>query len=309
MLSPIKAICGVAFVAVASFALAETTYPLTIEDGMGNTLVISSEPTSVSSKTLFTDEILLDMLEPEKLSSLTNVAKEKHYSNIANQLPDGVPLLDLNVEAVLGNGPDIVFAANWSDAGVVEQLKQAGIVVYLVNTPFTLKGIEQEIRKIGRILNAETAANEIVNRMQNRLDALSNQTSKISSSKIVALDYNPWGTASGAATTWNAVLSESGLINGSAEFEQGPYGQVAMSKELVIEIDPDVLFLPGWIYGDNDGANAFLEQVKNDPALSGVKAVRLGQVYQVPEALRGTYSQYIIDTIEFVVESVLSTDG
>ena len=297
-------------IAIALMALlaaplwADTAYPLTVRDGMDHTLTLSAAPDQVSSKTLFTDEILLDLLDPERLSSLTNIAADEHYSNVADQLPAGVPLLDLNVEAILNNYPDLVFAANWSDAGIVEQLRQAGISVYLVNTPFTLENIQAEIRKIGRLVDAEPQAERLIESMNADLAALAEAREQIRAAELTALDYNTWGTASGVDTTWQAVLDAAGLINGTQAYEQGAFGQVSMSKELIVDINPDVLFLPGWIYGESDGADAFYNQVINDPALSEVKAIQTGRVYRVPEHLRGTYSQYIVDTIEYVTTQV-----
>lgn len=287
-----------------TLAVAETRYPLIIQDSMGHQLLIEKQPRSVSSKTLFTDEVLLSILSPERLTSLTDLANDENYSNISAQLPADVPLLGFSIEAILANAPDLVFAANWSDAGLVEQLKQAGILVYLIDTPFTVAGIQSEIRNLGVLLNVSAEAEALVANMEARLTALAPLRSKVASAQLTALDYNNWGTSSGVDTTWHAVLSGSGIINGSGEYEQGDFGQVPMSKELIVSIDPDILFLPGWIYGDQQGASKFYEGVINDPALADVKAIKQGRIYQVPSNLRGTYSQYLVDTIAYVVTTV-----
>ena len=289
---------------LSSTLFAETTYPLTVLDGMGNSITLDKEPTTISSKTLFTDEILLSILEPSRLTSLTNLANDPNFSNISERLPNNVPLLDFSIEAIIANYPDLVFAANWSDAGKVEQLRNAGIEVYLVNTPFSIDSIQAEIVKLGQILNLEDQALAVVAEMNASLKSFSDIKESLASHNLVALDYNSWGTSSGVDTTWNAVLSEVGIINGSAQFEQGAFGQVAMSKELVVEINPDILFLPGWIYGDSNAASDFLSQILNDPALQSVNAIKNQRVFQVPENLRGTYSQYIIDTIDYVAQTL-----
>lgn len=292
------------FVFCSTGLYAETQYPLTVTDGLGFAVTLNKAPQKISSKTLFSDAVLLNMIDNKRLSSITHIASDPHYSAIANQLPQGIEQLDLNVEAILNNYPDIVFAANWSDAGKIEQLKKAGISVYLINTPKTIAAIQAEIQKLGLLVNAQTEAIALTEQMDARLAAKSAQKEAIAAAGLVALDYNSWGTASGVDTTWHEVLSQSGLVNGSAEFEQGDYGQVPMSKELIVAINPDVLFLPGWIYGDNDAAENFLTNTLNDPALQGVKAIKTGRVYQVPEGLRGTFSQYMVDTIHFVIDSV-----
>jgi iron complex transport system substrate-binding protein len=302
LFSKVATVIVAAFLSTTLFA--ETTYPLTILDGMGNSITLDKEPTTVSSKTLFTDEILLSILEPNRLTSLTNLATDANYSNISENLPKNVPLLDFSIEAIIANYPDLVFAANWSDAGKVEQLKNAGINVYLVNTPFSIEAIQAEILKLGQILNVEDQASALIAEMNASLASFSGVKESLASQKLVALDYNSWGTSSGVDTTWNAVLSQTGIINGSAQYEQGAFGQVTMSKELIVEINPDILFLPGWIYGDANAASDFLTQVLNDPALQSVKAIQNKRVFQIPENLRGTYSQYIVDTIDYVAHTL-----
>ena len=81
------------------------------------------------------------------------------------------------------------------------------------------------------------------------------------------------------------------------------WGQVPLSKEKLIELDPDILVLPGWVYGKPRGAADFYRQVTSDPALRGLKAVRSRRVLRMPENLRATTSQYIVDAIEFLARA------
>lgn len=289
---------------VSTLLWAETSYPLTIEDGMGNTITLDKAPQKIASKTLFTDEILLELIEPSRLTSLTDIAGDPNFSNIADQLPDDVQRLKLNVESIVNNYPDLVFAANWSDAGIIKQLQQAGINVYLVNTLFTIDAIQAEIQKIGRLINAGDSAENLVADMTSKLNTLAERRQAIADRNLVALDYNSWGSSSGIDSTWQAVMDAAGLINGAQQYEQGAFGQVTMSKELIVDANPDILFLSGWIYGESDAADNFYQQVIDDPALKNVRAIQTGRVYRVPEHLRGTYSQYIADTIEFVISQV-----
>ena len=129
-----------------SLSWAETNYPLTVQDGLGTEVVFHEPPSSVSSLTLFSDELLLELLPVEQISSMTFLANDPVYSNIAAKIPASVSLLDLNVEALVGMYPDLVIAANWSEAAKISQLRNAGIPVYLINTPVTLEQVVDEIR-------------------------------------------------------------------------------------------------------------------------------------------------------------------
>jgi len=279
--------------------MAETIYPLHVVDGLGNTVLLDKAPTKISSKTLFTDAVLLELVDKEQLSSLTDLANNPNYSAIKDILPKSVPLLALNVEMIIANRPDIVFAANWSDASKLAIIESAGIPVYRIQTPNTLKEIETEILRVGDIVNRRPVAERVIENMQQRLQ----QEVILPKKRLTALDYNPWGTSSGQDSTWDEVLKQANLNNAIEGLVSDKYGQVPVSKEMVIALNPDILFIPAWVYGDEKGADKFKQDVLSDPSLQSVKAIKNGRVYQMPHVLRSVYSQYIIDAILFVNHS------
>ncbi|WP_063652829.1 ABC transporter substrate-binding protein [Aliivibrio fischeri] len=279
--------------------MAETTYPLHVVDGLGNTIILDKAPTKISSKTLFTDAVLLELVDKEQLSSLTDLANNPNYSAIKDILPKSIPLLALNVEMIIANRPDLVFAANWSDASKLAIIESAGIPVYRIQTPNTLKEIETEILRVGDIVNRRPAAERLIEDMQQRLQ----QEVILPKKRLTALDYNPWGTSSGQDSTWDEVLKQANLNNAIEGLVSDKYGQVPVSKEMVIALNPDILFIPAWVYGDEKGADKFKQDVLSDPSLQSVNAIKEGRVYQMPHVLRSVYSQYIIDAILFVNHS------
>lgn len=99
-----KALALLVFSCVSQFVFSETTYPLTVLDGLGHEMVIAKKPQSVSSLTLFTDELFLEILDHNKISSMTYLAKDDTFSNIVNQLPKGMTFLDMNVESIIKIG-------------------------------------------------------------------------------------------------------------------------------------------------------------------------------------------------------------
>jgi iron complex transport system substrate-binding protein len=287
-------------VSLCAFSFA-TDYPLTVTDGLGHEITLTKAPERIASLTLFTDEVLLDMVDASRLSHMTNLASDPTFSNIADRVPVSAKQTELNVEVLVSDFPDIIFAANWSDAAVVEQLKSAGLSVYLVNTPFSMNGIVAAITELGLIVDAESSAQRIVSDMDTKLKTALQQ---INYAPRTVLDYSTWGASSGKDSTFNAVMTSAGLVNSAAALEAGPYGQVPMSKELLVEIDPEVIFLPGFVWGDPEGAANFRQQVETDAALTDVNALQNGRIIMLPEHLRGTYSQYIADTVLFVVDQV-----
>ena len=288
----------VGFVSAADF-------PLDVTDALGNRMTVPHRPDSIISLSLFSDEVLLSLVEPERFAGASSLAADPVYSNVAEIAAAIEPRVDFNVEQIISIFPDIVFAATWSEADKIAQLRNAGLVVYQTNTPFSVDGIKAEIRALAAIVGEPEAGEALVERMERKIEALVRAVGDIpESERAQALDYNTWGTANGADTTWNEVLQLAGVDNAAAPFESGDFGQVPMSKELLVEVDPDVIFLPGYVWGDDEGAEAFRAQVLNDPAFAGLYAIRNEHVYMVPENLKGTYSHYLVDAAEFVARRV-----
>ncbi len=275
-------------------------YPKTVTDDLGTTITLQQKPLKISSKMLFTDEVLLELVDEEQISSLTNLATNPTFSNVADKVPTELVLLDMNVERIIANQPDLVFAANWTDQGKVKQLRDAGIQVFLVQTPFTLDGIQRKIRQVGEIVGESSNADAIIAQMNRKLD----QQIVTPQAPMSAIDYNSWGASSTKNSTWHTILSQANIVNAVADFEADQFGQAPMSKELVVQLNPQVMFVPGWIYGDDNAAASFRQQVLSDPALRSVSALRNNRVIAMPERLRGTYSQYIVDAIIFANHAV-----
>jgi iron complex transport system substrate-binding protein len=93
------------------------------------------------------------------------------------------------------------------------------------------------------------------------------------------------------------------MINAAGDRATDAWGQIPLSKEKLLEIDPDVLFLPAWMYGEPDRAESFRRQTLEDPALRELKAIATGRVYPIPGRLTQTTSQYIADAIEFLART------
>ncbi len=288
----------VGFVSAADF-------PLEVTDALGNRMTLPEKPASIISLSLFSDEVLLSLVEPERFAGASSLAADPVYSNVAHLASGIEPRVDFNVEQIISIFPDVVFAASWSEADKIAQLRSAGLVVYQTNTPFAVDGIKAEIRALAAIVGEPEAGEALVAEMERRIEALERAVGDITGpERAQAIDYNTWGTANGADTTWNEVLRLAGVDNAAAPFESGDFGQVPMSKELLVEIDPQAIFLPGYVWGDDEGAEAFRAQVLNDPAFAGLYAIRNEHVHMVPENLKGTYSHYLVDAAEFVARRV-----
>jgi iron complex transport system substrate-binding protein len=278
--------------------------PVTYVDDLGTEVTLPGTPQTVISLSLFSDEVLMELLPPESFPAVSTMAVDPNYSNVAEKAAGISPVIDFNVETIISIYPDLVIAANWSEAEKISQLRQAGIAVYQINTPFDIAGIKTAILRLGELTGSTEAAEKLNAELDRRLEKLAEKTAALKQSeRLSAVDYNSWGTANGSDTTWNLILSLAGIDNAAAAYEAGDFGQVPLSKEVLLEANPDIMFLPSYIWGEEGASDAFYRQVINDPALASINAVAERRVYIFPERLKNSYSHYLVDAAEAAAQA------
>jgi iron complex transport system substrate-binding protein len=288
----------------ASLAGAQASFPLRVTDDTGAAVTLAARPVRIISLTLATDEILLTMVDPARLAAVSLFAVDPGISNVADHAA-GIPnKLDVNVETILSLRPDLVIVADWSDAGPVRQLRDAGVPLYQMKSAVTVAAIEQKIMRLALLTSEDTRGREMVAAMRGRLSAIDRRVSALPADKrLRAIDYATWGAAMGRGSSWDEMLRRAGLVDGVGELSADEWGQVPLSREKLLQLDPDLLILPGWVYGDPRKATAFFAQITGDPSLKGLRAVRTDRVYQMPEKLKSTTSQYFADAVEWLART------
>jgi iron complex transport system substrate-binding protein len=283
---------------------AAAEYPFTATDDGGTPVTLPAKPVHIVSLTLFTDEVLLELVEPSRLAAVTSFSVDPAISNVAARAARVPNKLTMNVEVLVALKPDLVLAANWTEADRVKQLREAGVPVYLIGTGTTVDGIQAKIARLGRLVGEPAKAAKLVDAMNARLAAVAERVAAVPADRrLSVVDYTVWGAAQGTGSSWDEIVRRAGLVNGVGNIAADRWGQVPLSKERLLEIDPDILILPGWTYDDPRGSEAFFAKTVADPVLRALKAVRGGRAYRMPENLKTTTSQYIVDAVEWLART------
>jgi iron complex transport system substrate-binding protein len=282
----------------------EKGYPLRLTDDTGAAVTLEARPVRIVSLTLATDEMLLGMVDPRRLQGVTTFASDPAISNVAD-LVAGIPhKLEVNVETILSLSPDLVLVANWSDAGPVQQLRDAGVPVYLMASGLTIASIEQKISRLALLTGEQDRGRQMVAAMEERISSVARRVSTLpSNQRLTVIDYATWGSAQGRGSSWDEMLGRAGLVDGVGQLAADEWGQVPLSREKLLQLDPDILVLPGWVYGNPRAAAAFYAQITGDASLKGLRAVKTGRVYQMPEKLKSTTSQFIAAAVEWLART------
>ena len=133
-------------------------FPLTVTDDGGTPVTLAAKPVRIASLTMFTDEVLLELVAPRRIVAVTAFAVDPAISNVTAKAA-GIPnKLSMNVEVLVSLKPDLLFAANWTEADKVKQLRAAGIPVYLTGTGVTFDGIAAKISRVGLLVGEPAKA-------------------------------------------------------------------------------------------------------------------------------------------------------
>lgn len=176
----------------------------------------------------------------------------------------------ISIEQIVGLQPDLVII--WSSqTEAIEQLEQFGIPVYAVML-HSFSDVHKEIKDFGVLLDGSEQAEKLINTTKAEMQAI-RQTNSTGESKSV---YFMWAQGitetSGKNSTVNELLEAAGLRNAC----DLPAEHVSVSVEKIYDWDPDMIVM--WY---NEQLNP--EDVVQNPLLQGLRAVKEGKVFELPE--------------------------
>jgi iron complex transport system substrate-binding protein len=272
--------------ASASATPAATAYPLTVTDDTGRSVIIPAAPRRIVSLTLGTDEILAALVGPSRLVGVTTYASDPGSSFVAVRVK-GLPGLSANAEQVIALHPDVVFAADYTKAGVVQQLTAAGIPVVEFTTFSSLADIEAHIRTIGRIVAAEQPAAQLVAAMDAEVASVQGAVSGQPKPTVV---FYSNGYLFGKGTTIDEVIADAGGVDAAAA--AGFSGWTQVGPEEIVRLNPDVILTDGATGDDADQGGA-AQKILGDPAYKGVTAVQHRAVWELSTRADSDVAQYM----------------
>lgn len=266
-------------------------FPVTVTDGLGNEVTVNAKPVKIVSLTLGTDEIMLDMVGPDRLLGVTYLASDATTSNIAArpELKQIKNTVEANPEQIIGLEPDLVLVGSFTKPEVIDQIKHAGITVFVVGNFTGIKPTEDSITTLGKLVGEPDKAASMVADMESKLAEVAGKVGT-PATKPRVLYYTSGGYVSGSKTTPDDIITLAGGVNAAAATLTD--WQV-INAEQVIAINPNVVILSPYVKDD--------EFLKN-PAFAGLDAVKNGKVVAITDAHMSATSQYIVLAVEDVAK-------
>ncbi|UOR10870.1 ABC transporter substrate-binding protein [Halobacillus amylolyticus] len=273
-----------------------STYPLTVEDSTGNEVVLEEDPERIVSLIPSNTEIVFALGAGEEV---VGVSDNDNYPEQVNEI-DKVGGMQINTEKVLSLKPDLVLAHGSSAhnfQAAIDQIRNAGIPVYVVKNASDFKGVYETIQSVGKLVDEQEKAESIVTGMKEKLKGIKEKASDIKDPKSVFVEVSPAPEiyTTGTGTFMNQMLQAINAENAAA----GQEGWVKMNEEAIINLQPDVIITTYGYYTEKP-----VEKVLSREGWEEVPAIEKKQVYDVHSDLVTRAGPRLIEGVERLAEAV-----
>ena len=191
-------------------------------------------PGHVMSLSMCTDDLLLELLPPDRIASVTYYARSPANSY---QWPEAahVPINSGTVEEVLAEKPDLVLAGTYTTPAARAILKKLGVPLLEIPPASNFDEIRRVTRQVAHALKREAAAEALIAQMDSTLQSLAD--SKPPQTIRVAA-WGDGGAIPGKGTLFDSILSAAGGVNIAASLDSG---YTSFDLEQLLIAHPDVL--------------------------------------------------------------------
>ena len=134
--------------------------------------------------------------------------------------------------------------------------------------------------------------------MKEKLEAVEDKLALLKpEERLTVMDYGEMGS-SGLGTNFDDIVTRAGLINVTSR--AGLTGWPMLSKEKIIEYNPDIIILPSWFYDHKNSLEGMKNTLKSDASLRTVNAIKNDRLISVPNQHISAISQYVVLAVENV---------
>ena len=250
-------------------------FPVTVKDALDEEVVIEEKPERIISLIPSNTEIVYALESGEAIVGVTDF---DNYPEDA-MTKEKIGGMEFNIEKMISLKPDLVLAPGSTADTVKEglqQLKDAGIAVVVVNDAQSFEEVYQSIEMIGQAIGEQEKADELVDSMKNSFAELKKKAEAIKpeeqKSVFVEVSPAPEIYTAGKNTFINEMLELIGAKNAAGDMDGWP----KVDPEAIVERNPDVIVTTYGYYTEKP-----IEQVLARPGWNNVKAVKDQQVFDV----------------------------
>ncbi|WP_066059056.1 ABC transporter substrate-binding protein [Robertmurraya korlensis] len=273
----------------------QAAFPVTIKDALDNEVVIEEEPKSIISLMPSNTEIVYALGLGEKVVGLTTNDTYPEETADVEKVGD----FTVDIEKVISLNPDLVLAhessAASSEAGF-QQMKDAGITVFIVNDAVNYDDVYNTIDVIGQLTGATEKADALTEDMKTKLDEIKEKAATITEKKKVYIEISPAPDiyTVGKNTFMDVMLQTINAENAMGDLEGWP----SVDQESILERNPDVIIATYNYVEDPAG------QITSREGWADLTAVKNKQVVEVHPDLVNRPGPRLVEGVEELAKAV-----
>lgn len=248
-------------------------YPLTVTDATGTEVTIDDKPERIISMIPSNTEILFELGLDDEVIAVTDI--DDYPAEAASK--EKIGSMEFDFEKIIALTPDVVFshesAMGVSEAGI-EQLRAAGIDVYVVDDAKNFEETYDTIHDIAEITATTEQAEQIVADMEAQVADIQQKLEGVAPKRVFVENSDaPEIYTPGANTFTDEMLQMINAENVAATKE----GWYLISSEEIITQNPDVILVSYSYVPD------ILTTLPLRPGFETIAAVRSDAIVQVNE--------------------------
>ncbi len=213
----------------------------------------AAKPQRIVSINLCTDQLLLMLVNPERIASISALALDPHSSYMA-AAASGLHTNHGKSEELLPLKPDLVLASGFAARPAVELMRRLGHKVEVLPMATDIAGIRNNIRRLAALVGEIEKGDQLIQQMDIRIAVV---TGRLSGSRPKAIFYQPRGYTSGSDTLQDEALRLAGWRNVAADIGVSGYSSVSLEELLMSQ--PQQIFTSSYAPGTSSMAQRQLQ--------------------------------------------------
>lgn len=197
----------------------------------------ADKPKRIVSLNLCTDQILMMLVDPDRITAISYLSQNADTSVMAEQARRHAVARGL-AEEILTLNPDLVLAGTFTTRPTVSLLKRLGRNVVEVPPAYGLDEIRRNVRLIAASVGEDEKGAAIIAAFDERLARFARPSP---GRQLVAATYYASNYTSGSATLVDDVIRAAGFRNLAADL--GKRGTARLSLEHLVALKPDLVVL------------------------------------------------------------------
>jgi iron complex transport system substrate-binding protein len=233
----------------------------------------------IASLNLSADEILVELVSSDRLVAVTAFADDPGNSNIVGRVPKSITrITHAQLERLVELQPDLVVVSDFSDADFLHMLSVSGLRYHRLGGLSSLAGIRRGIQGLADAVGESAKGEALIARFDSALRDLDGRLKGATRPRV--LWWNDPDTG-GTGTLIDDLITRAGGRNVATELKLD--GVRPVGAERALAADPDYFLVA------TGGDRARLAA---HPVLGQARAVKAGQVIEMPPGLLMTLTQY-----------------